>query len=185
MCGFAGIYRHGGRRDPDDERTLRGMIGTLAHRGPDDEGVHLTPEAALGFRRLSIVDLEAGHQPLPNEDETIWLLLNGEIYNHAELRPELEGRGHRWRTRSDAEAVIHAYEEWGPDCLKRLQGMFSLALFDARKNRLFAARDRLGIKPFHYTELPGESWCSAPRSSRSSPIPGSPARPRRRPLRCS
>jgi len=154
MCGIAGIYRHGGQPNPDDERALRAMIATLAHRGPDDEGIHLTPGAALGFRRLSIVDLTGGHQPLSNEDGTIWLVLNGEIYNHAELRPELEGRGHRWRTRSDAEAVIHAYEEWGPDCVKRFQGMFSFAVLDTRENRLFAARDRLGIKPFHFAELP-------------------------------
>ena len=106
--------------------------------------------AALGHRRLSIVDLETGHQPMGNESGDIWIVYNGEIYNHQELRRDLEARGHVYKTRSDTETILHAYEEYGEDCVNKLRGMFSFALWDDRKKRLFAARDRLGIKPFYY-----------------------------------
>ncbi len=152
MCGITGFFKPSGGEIPD-EAVIRGMAAPLAHRGPDDYGHHLEPGLALGFRRLSIVDLAGGHQPIANEDGTVVLVLNGEIYNHAELRPELEARGHTYRTRSDAEAVVHAYEEWGPDCLERLQGMFAFALHDRPRGRLLLARDRLGIKPLHYAAL--------------------------------
>ncbi len=154
MCGIAG-YLQRGRDRGAGEALLRRMTAPLAHRGPDDEGFHVEDGAGLGFRRLSIVDLAGGHQPMSNEDDTLWLVFNGEIYNHAELRPQLEERGHRYKTRADAEVVLHAYEEWGPDCLERFNGMFAFALYDRKRRRLFAARDRLGIKPFHYAELPG------------------------------
>ncbi len=152
MCGITGFYDPSAEEIPDGA-VIRRMAAPLAHRGPDDEGFHHGPGIALGFRRLSIVDLAGGHQPLANEDGTVLLVMNGEIYNHLDLRPELEGRGHRFRTRSDAEAVLHAYEEWGVDCLERLQGMFAFALYDRPRHRLLLARDRLGIKPLHVAEL--------------------------------
>ncbi len=154
MCGIAGFLQRGRDREAS-ESILRRMTRPLVHRGPDEEGFHVEDGAGLGFRRLSIVDLAGGHQPLSNEDDTLWLVFNGEIYNHAELRPQLEARGHRYKTLVDAEVVLHAYEEWGPDCLERFHGMFAFALYDRARGRLFAARDRLGIKPFHYAELPG------------------------------
>jgi len=134
------------------------MNDALVHRGPDDAGVWLrngAPQVALGMRRLSIIDLSTGHQPIANEDETCWIVFNGEIYNHAALRAELEAAGHVFRTRSDTEAILHAYEEWGADCLRRLRGMFAFAIWDERAGRLFLARDHVGIKPLYWTEAGG------------------------------
>ena len=131
------------------------MAEVLFHRGPDDEGFYTAPSVALGFRRLSIVDLAGGHQPMCNEDGTVWIVYNGEIYNHADLRPDLERRGHRYATRSDTETIIHLYEEYGDDCVNYLRGMFAFAIWDASKQRLFCARDRLGIKPFYYALADG------------------------------
>jgi asparagine synthase (glutamine-hydrolysing) len=126
------------------------MCQTIVHRGPDDEGIHAQGPIGLGMRRLSIIDLSGGHQPIHNEDQTIWIVFNGEIYNFPELRRELEGRGHRFYTHSDTEVIVHLYEEMGADCVKKLRGMFAFALYDQRRERLLLARDRLGKKPLHY-----------------------------------
>jgi asparagine synthase (glutamine-hydrolysing) len=149
MCGIAGIVGADRLRDGDHAR-LPAMRDILAHRGPDAFGAWSDEHAALGHRRLSIVDLATGAQPLSNEDGSIWVVYNGEIYNHADLRPGLEADGHRYRTRSDTEAIVHAYEQWGDDCVHRLRGMFAFGLWDRRRRRLLLARDRLGIKPLYW-----------------------------------
>lgn len=123
----------------------------MAHRGPDDEGVFIDGNVGLAIRRLSIIDLQAGHQPMTNEDQNLWIVYNGEIYNYEQLRNVLESRGHRYRTRSDTETILHLYEEYGVDCVQHLQGMFAFAIWNKRDRRLFAARDRLGIKPLYYS----------------------------------
>jgi asparagine synthase (glutamine-hydrolysing) len=153
VCGIAGVLSD----QPCDVRPelLTRMGNSLSHRGPDDEGVWIagTSTPAVGFvhRRLSIIDVSpAGHQPMPNEDESIWLTFNGEIYNHLELRRELERAGHRYRGHSDSETILHAYEEWGDACVPRLRGMFAFALWDSHRRRLLLVRDRLGIKPLYY-----------------------------------
>jgi asparagine synthase (glutamine-hydrolysing) len=158
MCGIAGFadrnVRHGWPRASDaSERAgmlLRGMCEAIRHRGPDDEGIHVEPGVALGMRRLSIIDRATGHQPIRNEDGTIWVVFNGEIYNYATLRVDLETRGHRFYTASDTETIVHAYEEWGEEAFGRLRGMFGIALWDSRVGALLLARDRVGIKPLHY-----------------------------------
>jgi asparagine synthase (glutamine-hydrolysing) len=141
------------------------MNDSLEHRGPDEEGSKILKQSnivvGLGHRRLSIIDLAAGQQPMSNEDATIWITYNGEIYNHAELRRELEALGHRYRTRSDTETIIHAYEEWGTQCVCRLRGMFAFVVWDDRKQQLFAARDRLGIKPIYYTGTGDTFLCAS------------------------
>jgi asparagine synthase (glutamine-hydrolysing) len=129
------------------------MRDVLAHRGPDAAGLFADAVAALGHRRLSIVDLATGQQPLANEDETVWISFNGEIYNHATLRQSLERRGHVYRTRSDTETIVHAYEEWADDCVDRVRGMFAFAIWDTKKRRLLLARDRLGLKPLYWTRV--------------------------------
>jgi asparagine synthase (glutamine-hydrolysing) len=126
------------------------MCQTIVHRGPDDEGIYARGPVGLGMRRLSIIDLSGGKQPIHNEDKSIWVVFNGEIYNFPELRRELEGRGHQFYTHSDTEVIVHLYEEMGADCVKKLRGMFAIALYDERKNSLLLARDRLGKKPLHY-----------------------------------
>ena len=148
MCGIAG-YWNGRSGEPASRRVIEEMTRTLIHRGPDEEGYWVEGVVALGMRRLQVVDPEGGHQPMPNEDGSIQVVFNGEIYNHADLRRELEQRGHRFRTRSDTEAIAHAFEEWGPACVERFNGMFGLAVWDAREGRLFIARDRVGIKPLY------------------------------------
>lgn len=154
MCGICGLVdlREHAHHDPG---TFRRMREVLNHRGPDDQGELVSGPAYLGFRRLSIVDLEGGHQPISNEDGTLHIVFNGEVFNHAEVRPELEGRGHRYRTHSDAETVLHGYEEWGPAALERFRGMFAFAIWDSARGRLFIARDRLGIKPLYYYQRGG------------------------------
>ncbi len=152
MCGICGIASTTGHVDRE---ALGRMTATLRHRGPDDEGSYVDEVCGLGFRRLSIVDLETGNQPLTSEDGRLQLILNGEIYNHEELRGELQDRGHRLATHSDAEVVVHLYEEVGARCVERLNGMFALALWDARERTLFLARDRLGKKPLYYAEVDG------------------------------
>ena len=131
-----------------------GMTDIQFHRGPDAEGQKILSsgdtQVALGHRRLSIIDLAGGSQPMANEDGTVWIAYNGEIYNHLALRSELESQGHRYKTHSDTETIIHAYEQWGPQCVNRLRGMFAFVIWDSRRHRLFAARDRMGIKPFYY-----------------------------------
>jgi asparagine synthase (glutamine-hydrolysing) len=150
MCGIAGIVS----THPLDERTTAAterMRDVIAHRGPDDAGLYQDEYAALGHRRLSIVDLSGGAQPLCNEDRSIWVVFNGEIYNHADVRRTLEASGHRYRTRSDTETIVHAYEQWGDDCVTRFRGMFAFALWDSSKRRLLLVRDRLGIKPLYWS----------------------------------
>jgi len=150
MCGICGFATTDPARALSEE-TLLAMRETLAHRGPDDAGVHVDQMCGFAHRRLSIVDLEGGHQPMSNEDGTVWIVHNGEIYNHAELRPELESAGHRYASRSDTETLIHLYEQHGGELVHRLRGMFAFAVWDACAKRLLLVRDRLGIKPLYYT----------------------------------
>jgi asparagine synthase (glutamine-hydrolysing) len=154
MCGIAGIVRWDGA--PIAERDIRSMCSAIVHRGPDDEGVYLGNGVALGQRRLSIIDLEGGHQPLSNEDGTVWIVFNGEIYNYCELRRELEQRGHVFQSDSDTETIVHLYEDHGARCVDRLRGMFAFAIWDERRRQLLLARDRLGIKPLYYAERGNE-----------------------------
>ncbi|HWR53424.1 MAG TPA: asparagine synthase (glutamine-hydrolyzing) [Bryobacteraceae bacterium] len=148
MCGIAGFVDISAGRD--SLPLLKRMTSALAHRGPDDSGYYTARGVALGHRRLSIVDLSGGHQPMSNEDGSLTIVYNGEIFNHAALRPELERAGHAYHTRSDTETILHAYEQYGPECLDRFRGMFAFAVWDSRSQTLFCARDRLGIKPFYY-----------------------------------
>ncbi len=148
MCGICGILDLRGNNVSAEE--LKAMSNVLRHRGPDDQGRFFSGPLAFGFRRLSIVDLAGGHQPMTNEDGSVWIVFNGEIYNHAELRPGLQKRGHRFISNSDTETIVHLYEEYGDDCVCHLRGMFAFAIWDTRRKRLFCARDRLGIKPFYY-----------------------------------
>jgi len=150
MCGIAGIVAADHLHGDEIDRLVR-MRDVITHRGPDDAGTFVDGSAALAHRRLSIVDLAAGHQPLANEDGSIQIVFNGEIYNHASIRPTLEAHGHVYRTRSDTETIVHAYEQWGDACVERLRGMFAFAIWDARRKRLFLARDRMGIKPLYWT----------------------------------
>lgn len=149
MCGITGVLQFSDTRV--EPGTLRQMCAAMVHRGPDDEGIYTNGPVGLAMRRLSIVDLATGHQPIANEDDTVWIVFNGEIYNHRDLREQLERRGHRYRTNSDTETIIHLYEEYGRDCVQHLSGMFAFAIWDTRNQKLFAARDRLGIKPFYYS----------------------------------
>ena len=147
MCGICGVA--GG--DPTLGRELvAGMCGAMVHRGPDDEGSVQLDGVTLGMRRLSIIDIEGGHQPIHNEDSTVWVVQNGEIYNHLDLRKLLEAAGHTFATQSDTEVLVHGYEEWGEALLERLNGMFAFAILDRRRKRMLLARDRMGIKPLHY-----------------------------------
>jgi len=150
MCGIAGIVAQD-RLDQDAPARAARMRDIITHRGPDEAGLHTDAHAALAHRRLSIVDLSTGQQPLSNEDGSVWVVFNGEIYNHAEIRRELEAHGHRYRTKSDTETIVHAYEQWGDDCVERFRGMFAFAIWDAPKRRLLLVRDRLGIKPLYWT----------------------------------
>ena len=152
MCGIAGLVAVE-RLAPDAARRAVAMRDVITHRGPDEAGLHAEPQAVLAHRRLSIVDLASGHQPLANETSDVWIVYNGEVYNHREIRTELEAAGHRYHTKSDTETIVHAYEEWADDCVHRFRGMFAFAIWDARRRRLLLARDRLGIKPLY--------WCRA------------------------
>jgi asparagine synthase (glutamine-hydrolysing) len=154
MCGIAGIVACDGLHADERARAVM-MRDVIAHRGPDDAGLYADDRAALAHRRLSIVDLAAGHQPLANEDESVWIVFNGEIYNHASIRNDLESAGHRYRTRSDTETIVHAYEQWGEACVERLRGMFAFAIWDVPRRRLLLARDRLGVKPLYWTVTAG------------------------------
>jgi len=152
VCGICGIIDFSGK--PVERAAVSGMCRALEHRGPDGEGIYIDPSssAGLGHRRLSIIDLSAeASQPMPNEDRSIWIVFNGEIYNFHELRPELEKKGHRFASHSDTETIVHLYEEYGEDCVNYLRGMFAFAIWDAGKKRIFAARDRVGKKPFLYS----------------------------------
>jgi asparagine synthase (glutamine-hydrolysing) len=148
MCGIAGLVV---RADENvDKADVHRMCQTIVHRGPDDEGIYTQGPVGLGMRRLSIIDLAGGRQPIHNEDKTVWVVFNGEIYNFPDLRRELEGRGHRFYTHSDTEVIVHLYEEMGSDCVQKLRGMFAIALYDLDRKVLLLARDRLGKKPLHY-----------------------------------
>src|SRR5690606_4329739 len=152
MCGIVGTADAGAVRrfGPSD---VERMANTILHRGPDDVGVHDGGEAILGMRRLSIIDVSGGHQPISNEDGTIWVVCNGEIYNFRELRRRLEAYGHTFRTRSDTEVLVHLYEGPGEGLVAHLGGMYAFAIWDSRNRKLLVARDRLGIKPVYY-------WCN-------------------------
>ena len=149
MCGICGAVSFG-PGEVVNLNIVKGMTDALIHRGPDDEGYYQDEQAILGMRRLSIIDLQTGQQPIANETGDVWVVYNGEIYNFHQLRLELEQRGHKFKTHSDTEIIVHAYEEYGAECVQRFNGMFALAVWDARANRLFLARDRVGIKPLYY-----------------------------------
>src|SRR5438132_10580579 len=149
MCGICGILYCGEERRVQRD-TLAQMNAQIVHRGPDDDGFFVEGNVGLAMRRLSIIDIKTGHQPISNEDEKVWIVYNGEIYNHQELRVDLERRGHRYRTKSDTETIVHLYEEYGRDCVKHLRGMLAFAIWDRRKRSLFVTRDRLGIKRLYY-----------------------------------
>lgn len=157
MCGIAGVIQ----THPDgavDDAIVHRMCDAIVHRGPDDEGIFVKGGVGLGMRRLSIIDLAGGHQPVFNEDRTVWIVFNGEIYNFPELRRELENRGHRFYTRTDTEVIVHLYEDLGSDCVNKLRGMFAFALYDETRGKLLMARDRLGKKPLHYALAEGQLW---------------------------
>src|SRR5262245_21657262 len=154
MCGSTGIY-HYANEQAVNEVVLRRMTDVIAHRGPDDDGFYITGKVGLGHRRLSIIDVAGGHQPLFNEDGTVAIVFNGEIYNYKDLARTVEARGHTLRTRSDTETIVHLYEEFGEDCVAMLRGMFAFALWDARNHTLLLARDRVGKKPLYYADVKG------------------------------
>src|SRR5438874_1544074 len=159
MCGIAGFVdcQEASKARSEEERAqiLESMCRVITHRGPDDQGVLLKNGVALGMRRLSIIDLAGGHQPISNEDEAVTIVCNGEIYNYRELQSILQSRGHRFRTNSDTEAIVHAYEEFGASCVNYLRGMFAFAIWDDRQKKLFIARDRVGKKPLYYSVTRG------------------------------
>jgi asparagine synthase (glutamine-hydrolysing) len=153
MCGICGVIAHAGV-SPVSEPLLQTMNDRLRHRGPDDAGIYLDERAGLAMRRLSIIDLSTGHQPIANEDQSVWIVFNGEIYNHRGLRQRLEAKGHRFATQTDTEAILHGYEEYGDEVVHHLNGMFAFAIWDIPRQRLFLARDRVGIKPLYYYASP-------------------------------
>jgi asparagine synthase (glutamine-hydrolysing) len=164
MCGIAGFadghrgtgaWPRGSGAPQAAQARLQRMCAAIRHRGPDDEGIHVDEGVGIGMRRLSIIDLATGHQPIHNEDRTVWVVFNGEIYNYRALRVELESRGHRFYTSTDTETIVHAYEEWGEEAFSRLRGMFGIAVWDSRQRVLLLARDRVGIKPLHYAVVDG------------------------------
>ena len=148
MCGIAGIAVRNGEQI--DLEQVKRMIGCLRHRGPDEFGAYHGPQVGLGHARLSIIDLNTGTQPVHNEDKSLWLVFNGEIYNFIELRSLLEAKGHTFYTKTDTEVIVHAYEEYGTDCLNHFNGQFAFAIWDTNRRQLFLARDRLGIRPLFY-----------------------------------
>src|ERR1700747_1472111 len=149
MCGIAGVVSSD-RTERIEEAVVPQRCQAVVHRGPDDEGILAKANTGLGMRRLSIIDVAGGHQPIFNEDRSAWIVYHGEVYNFPELRPELEAKGHHFATNTDTEMIVHLYEEMGADCVKKLRGMFAVALYDERKRSLLLARDRLGKKPLHY-----------------------------------
>src|SRR5438445_11757834 len=154
MCGIAGIVRSDGAQI--GRELLTRMNDAIRHRGPDDDGFYFSDGVGLAMRRLSIIDLKGGHQPIHNSDRTAWIVFNGEIYNYRELRAQLESLGHEFYTDSDTEAIIHAYDQYGTDCPKYLRGMFAFAIWDERTKSLFLARDRVGKKPLLYAQIGGQ-----------------------------
>ncbi len=171
MCGIAGVFNLKAR-PPVPRAALERMIAPVEHRGPDGFGLYLDPLVGLAHARLSIIDLEGGWQPIHNEDRSLWIVLNGEIFNYIELRKELEARGHRFHTESDTEVVIHLYEESGADCLKDLNGQFAFAIYDRRDRSLFLARDRLGIRPLYHVEHGGRFYFASEVKSLFAADPG-------------
>ena len=165
MCGIAGLVDWERGVGQEDRAVIARMTRALVHRGPDDEGFHFDPHAALGFRRLSIIDVAGGHQPLSNEDGSVWIVFNGEIYNYRELRDWLRQRGHTFRTQSDTETIVHLYEEVGTGCAERLRGMFAFAIWDSRRRELFLARDRVGKKPLYYASDGSRFWFASEMKS--------------------
>src|SRR5437016_3246297 len=155
MCGICGQFNFA-RNEPVEPETIRRMTDSIRHRGPDDEGYLISGPLGLGFRRLSIIDLAGGHQPMSDVEETVWVIFNGEIYNYRELRAELRSKGHEFRTNSDTEVIIHGYKEWGAEVLNHLNGMFGMAIWDVRKERLVVARDAMGIKLIYYKIANGQ-----------------------------
>jgi asparagine synthase (glutamine-hydrolysing) len=169
MCGIAGYFTPDRR---GDAASVRGMCDQIRHRGPDDEGFHVDGGCAIGMRRLSIIDLSTGHQPISNEDGSLWIVFNGEIYNYQELRADLIARGHHFRTNSDTETLLHLYEQYGTGGIARLRGMFAYAIWDARKRELLIVRDRFGKKPLYYAALPeGLYFASELKCLRRAGIP--------------
>ncbi|MFW6139184.1 MAG: asparagine synthetase B family protein [Spirochaetota bacterium] len=152
MCGICGIVDPGGVSAPDT-RLITRMIGRLRHRGPDSSGYYQGDTALLGHARLAIIDVDRGGQPMSNEDGSIWITYNGEIYNYIELAEELKAKGHTIKTHCDTEIVVHAFEEWGVDCFNRFNGQWAAALWNEKTRRLLISRDRLGIRPLYYTFL--------------------------------
>src|SRR6185312_11291390 len=150
MCGINGIAFSSRSGSQIDATLLKRMRDVIRHRGPDDEGIFVDGRVGLGHRRLSIVDVAAGHQPMTNEDGTLHITYNGEIYNHADFRIELEAKGHVYQTHCDTETILHLYEEYGENCVEHLRGMFAFAIWDRNRKELFIARDRLGVKPLYY-----------------------------------
>ena len=155
MCGICGQFNFA-RNEPVEPETIRRMTDSIRHRGPDDEGYLISGPLGLGFRRLSIIDLAGGHQPMSDVEETVWVIFNGEIYNYRELRAELQSKGHEFRTNSDTEVIIHGYKEWGAEVLNHLNGMFGMAIWDVKKQRLVVARDAMGIKLIYYRITSGQ-----------------------------
>jgi asparagine synthase (glutamine-hydrolysing) len=180
MCGIAGRVNYLTER-PVAPALLQGMTGLLAHRGPDGGDVWSKGHAGLGHRRLAVIDLsEAGAQPMSTSDGQLWLTFNGEIYNFLELRQQLEARGHRFESGTDSEVILYAYREFGVECLSYLRGMFAFAIWDVPRQRLFAARDRLGKKPFFYwTDQDGIAFASEPKAFLADPSFRPVANPRR------
>src|SRR5438477_1904655 len=169
MCGIAGFLL----RDPCASlSTLRGMCDQIRHRGPDDEGFHLEGRVGIGMRRLSIIDLDTGRQPISNEDGTVWVVFNGEVYNYKQLRAELIAKGHVFETNSDTETLVHLYEQEGTDGLKRLRGMFAYCIWDSRRQQMLLVRDRFGKKPLYYAETPdGFYFASELKCLRTAGVP--------------
>src|SRR3954464_6300529 len=148
MCGISGVFDFKGA--PVDRELVRRMSSAISHRGPDGEGYYFDDAVGLGHRRLSIIDIKGGSQPISNETDRLHIIFNGEIYNYVELREELQAKGHRFKTQTDTEVILHAYEQWGIDCVSRFNGIFAFAIWDQDKKRLFIARDHLGVKPLYY-----------------------------------
>jgi asparagine synthase (glutamine-hydrolysing) len=157
MCGICGRYNFASQA-PVERRDLEKMTRTMVHRGPDDEGYYLEGALGFGFRRLSIIDLEGGHQPMSDREKTVWVVFNGEIYNFPELKRDLEDLGHVFQTRCDTEVIVLGYKQWGDEVLNRLNGMFGLAIWDTRQKRLVIARDRFGVKPVYYRVDQGQLY---------------------------
>ena len=174
MCGIAGIIALHDGAAPPERPALERMLSALRHRGPDELGIYRDRVAGLAHTRLSIIDLSSGQQPLCNEDETLWIAFNGEIFNYVELREELAARGHRFRTRSDTEVIVHAWEQWGEGAFARFNGQWAVALWDTRRRRLVLARDRMGVRPLYYAEHAGRLYFASEVKAMFAAEPGLP-----------